>query len=535
CGGRAPGYEGQSQIIRWKSRDSPTRDGWLLAWYAGSLDRITIHWARVGQALDKTIEKDHRMKCSFDHILFILIGVAIVSSGSRVDAEGWPQFRGVNASGVSRESIPLPADIGPDRHVVWKLPVGRGHSSPVVLDERVYLTSLRDKQLLTLAIDVASGKIAWTAEAEYQKLESVHRIGSPATASCATDGDIVISFFGSSGLHAYSVDGELLWKQPMGPFDNSSGAAGSPIIVDDLVVIIEDHDTGSFLAAYDKRNGQQLWRIERSEFRRNYSTPIVWQHADGKQIVVAGTGQVTAYDSATGRHVWSVRRSSRVVSATPVIGDDGQLYVVNSGGGEAPDQPSFAQLLATADDNKNRLMEQDELPKSIIRSFMDQFDRDKNGSLDEPEYETIRATMAYAKPVAMAVKSGGHGDITETHIAWSATRSLPRNASSLVVNGLVFMIKDGGVLTVLAADSGRQLNSGRLRATGKFFSSPIYGDGKIYALSDQGKLNVITAEANWKQLAIAEFGEDVYATPAIANGRIYIRTVAHLYCFAGDD
>jgi outer membrane protein assembly factor BamB len=474
------------------------------------------------------------MKCRSVRVLPILIGFVFILSGSRVGAENWPQFRGANASGVSRESTPLPADIGPDRHVVWKLPVGRGHSSPVVFGDRVYLTSLRDKQLLTLAIDVVSGEITWEAAAEYAKLESVHRIGSHATPSCATDGEIVVSFFGSSGLHAYSVDGKPLWKLPMGPFDNSFGAAGSPIIVDDLVVIIEDHDTGSFLAAFDKRTGKPMWRVDRADFRRNYSTPVVWQQSAGKQIVVAGTGQVTAYDSATGEHVWSVRRGSRVVSATPVVGDDGQLYVVNSGGGEAPDQPSFAQLIATADSDGNGSLDQDELPKSIIRSFIDQFDRDKNGSLNEQEYESIRATMTHAKPVAMAVKRGGQGDITETHVAWSAAKSLPRNASPLVVNGLAFMIKDGGILTVLDADSGQQRKSGRLRGTGKFFSSPIYGDGKIYALSDQGKLNVITAEANWKQLATTEFGEDVYATPAIANGRIYVRTVAHLYCFSGD-
>lgn len=421
-------------------------------------------------------------------------------------------------------------EFGPDKYVVWRLPVGRGHSSPVILDDLVYLTTLRGKQLLTLAVDAASGKILWEAEAEYEKLESVHRIGSPATPSCATDGEIVVSFFGSSGLHAYSPDGELLWKRRMGPFNNSFGAAGSPIIVDDLVVMIEDHDTGSFLAAFNKRTGKQVWRVDRSGFRRNYSTPVVWQQTHSKQVVVAGTGQVTAYDAKTGKLVWSLRRGSRVVSATPVV-DAGLLYVINSGGGEAPDQPSFSELLATADANKNKLMEKDELPQSIIRSFIDQFDRDGDGSLDAVEYESIRATMMYAKPIAIAVQQGAQGDVTDTHVAWEAAKSLPRNSSPLVVNGLVFMIKDGGVLTVLDAKTGTTQSSRRLRGAGKFFSSPIYGDGKIYALSDQGKLNVITAEANWKQLATSDFGEDVYATPAIANGRIYIRTVTHLYCF----
>lgn len=461
-----------------------------------------------------------------------IVGLAVTSSTLAVRADNWLQFRGVNASGIYNGTESLPTSIGPNQYVAWKVPVGRGHSSPVVFGERVYLTTLREKKLLTLAIDVVSGKTVWEAEASYDKLESVHRIGSPATPSCVTDGEIVASFFGSSGLHAYSSGGEMLWKRSMGPFDNGFGAAGSPILVGGLVVLIEDHDTGSFLAAFDKRTGKQVWRTDRAEFRRNYSSPVVWRQSDGNQIVVAGTGQVNGYDATTGEHIWTVRRGSRVVSATPVVSQDGRLYVVNSGGGEAPNQPPYSQLIANADSNSNKVLEQDELPKSIIRSFFDQFDRDKDKSLSELEYESIRSTMMYAKPVAMEIRSGGRGDITETHVAWEASKSLPRNASPLVVGGSIYMIKDGGILSVLDANSGQLQKSGRLRATGKFFSSPVYGDGKIYALTEEGKLNVITAEANWKQLATADFGEDVYATPAIANGRIYIRTVETLYCFS---
>ena len=246
---------------------------------------------------------------------------------------------------------------------------------------------------------------------------------------------------------------------------------------------------------------------------------------------MAGTGQVNAYDAETGEHIWAVLRGSRVVSATPVVGADGRLYVVNSGGGEAPNQPSFRDLLASADSNGNRKMEKDELPKSIIRNFMDQFDRNKDGSLDEVEYESIRQTMTHARPIAMVIEPGGRGDITSTHVGWTSNKSIPRNASPLVVEGMLFLVRDGGILVVLDAQSGKQLNAGRLKGSGKFFSSPVYGDGKIFAAGDTGKLNVITAEAKWKQLATLDLQQDVYATPAIANGRVYVRTVSHLWCF----
>jgi len=461
----------------------------------------------------------------------LAIGICITSLAAFAAPSDWPQFRGDNGSGVSRDETPLPGAIDLERHLKWKTAIGKGHSSPVIVGQRLYLTSLQDKRLLTQAFDTVSGKVVWTAEAAYEDLEPVHRIGSPATPTVATDGQIVISFFGSSGLHAYDTDGKLLWKKAMGPFANSFGAASSPILVDDLIVMIQDHDTGSFLAAFDKRSGEEVWRVNRAEFRRNYSSPVLWRQQAGQQIVVAGTAQVNGYDLTTGRNLWTVLRGARVVSATPVIGDDGRLYVVNSGGGEAPNQPSFAELLKTADANGNRLMEKSELPSSIIRNFLDQFDRDHDNSLSESEYESIRSTMNHAGPIAMAVKPGGQGDITESHVAWSTSRSIPRNASPLVVNDLVFMIKDGGVLTVLNAQTGESLHSGRLQGTGKFFSSPIYGDGKIYVISDTGKLNVITAAAKWKQLTSIDLQGDAYATPAIAGGKLYIRTARHLWCF----
>lgn len=181
--------------------------------------------------------------------LLITLVLAACHAGSQLRAEDWPQFRGRSGSGISHEATTLPATTGPDRHVVWKRPVARGHSSPVVSGGRIFVTALRDKRLLTIALDAASGKLIWEAEAPHKKLESIHRIGSHATPSCASDGEVVVSFFGSSGVHAYSLQGDLLWNRPMGPFDNSFGAAASPIIVDNLVVILADHNTGAFLAA----------------------------------------------------------------------------------------------------------------------------------------------------------------------------------------------------------------------------------------------------------------------------------------------
>lgn len=446
-------------------------------------------------------------------------------------AGNWPQFRGTDGRAVATGQDKLPADIGPNRHLLWKTPLAKGHSSPVVFGDRVYLTSFRNRRLLTLAIDRHTGKIVWEAEAKYKKLESIHRIGSPATSSVATDGESIISFFGSSGLFCYDTAGNQRWHRPLGPFNNQFGATSSPLLVEDRIVCIQDHDTGAFLATYDLRTGKQIWRVERPNFRRNYGSPVIWTVDGKRQIVVTGTAHVMGYDLESGELVWTVRGVCRVISNTPVVGGDGNLYVAATGGGHTPPQPSFQQLLANADKNGNKLLETKELPNSPIRGFFYQFDRNANGSLDETEYESIREIYSLSKTVALAIKPGGRGDITKSHVLWESTKSIPRNASPLYVNGTLFLAKDGGIVTAIDAKTGKTIKQGRLSGTGKSYSSPVSGDGKIYVLNERGDLSVITAEPAWKQIAEAHFGEDVYATPAIANGRIYIRTVKHLYCF----
>lgn len=446
-------------------------------------------------------------------------------------ADNWPQFRGPNASGVASEATLLPDELSLEEHLAWKVAVGKGHSSPVIYDGRIYLTAMEEEKLLTLALDAESGERLWQAAAPYDKLESIHGIGSYATPSVATDGEVVVSFFGSSGLQAYDTAGRVLWRVPMGPFDNSFGAAASPIIAGERIILVQDSDTGSFLAAFDKASGRELWRTSRSDFRRNYCTPVVWSVDGQTQIVVAGTAHVVAYDVATGEQIWTVRGSSRVISSTPVVAEDGNLYVANTGGGTAPPQPAFAALIADNDANANGMLESGELPGSLIKGFFGQFDRDKNGSLDETEYESIRQVLLFAEPVAMKIRPGGRGDITDTHVAWTYRRSLPRNSSPVVYDGHLFMVKDGGVMTSLNADTGELVKQGRLRGTGKFFSSPIVGDGKIFVASENGKLNVLRAAGEWEQLHVVDFGEDILATPAVADGCLFVRTTGQLYCF----
>ena len=447
-----------------------------------------------------------------------------------LSAENWPQFRGVHGSGIS-SSKNLPSDISPDsKSLIWKKPIGRGHSSPVIFNGRLYVTAKEDKKLVTIGFDAKSGDELWRAEAPYEKLESTHRIGSHATPSVVTDGEFVVSFFGSSGIYCYNSDGKELWRLKTEPFNNQFGATGSPVLFEENLIFIQDHDTGSYLANYNVRTGELIWKTDRANFRRSYCSPAIWQTKSGPQIVTCGSAQVVAYSVDTGAPIWKMLGISRVVSATPVVGDDGQLYVVNSGGGTTR-QPTFDEVLPKSDKNKNGVLEKSELPKSPIAGFFDQFDRNVDGVLDREEYTSIRDIFAASKACAIAIRPGGTGDITKSHVKWTQLRQIPRNPSPVFVSRALFLVKDGGIVSSLDTSNGEIIKAGRVSGRGKYYASPVYGDGKIYVASERGRVSVLSADADWSELASAEFREDIYASPAICDGWVFVRTVGHLYCF----
>jgi outer membrane protein assembly factor BamB len=466
----------------------------------------------------------------------LVMGVTFVGVAALASAQSaWPQFRGVNGSARAGDDSRLPDEIGPEKNVVWKIELAPGHSSPVVFDERIYLTAVREEELLTVALDRRTGKTVWETAAPHDKLEAIHRIGSHAQSTPATDGEHVVSFFGSSGLVCYDAAGHQLWLHRMGPFKNDFGAGSSPILVDDRVILCQDHDTESFLAAYDKQTGELLWKTDRSEFARNYCTPVVWEVEGRKQIVVAATLRVVGYDFETGRRLWTVRGVSRTVCSTPVVGDDGLLYVAGwSAGGDADDRISvgpFAEAAAEYDANHDGGLEESELPEGPIRQRFPQVDRDKDGRISQAEYDYFRNLFEESRNVVMAIRPGATGDATETHVNWQSTRHVPFCASPVYDQACVFTVKDGGIFCSIDARAGKIEKTGRLHGTKNYYASPVAGDGKVYLVDEEGELSVVSSEARWRLLSSADFGENVYATPALADGHIYLRTTGHLYCF----
>lgn len=450
-------------------------------------------------------------------------------------AADWPQFRGPNCSGLPSKDVPLPAEIGPNSNLIWKTALPPGHSSPAVVGDRIYLAGVRQKRLVTIAVDRKTGRILWEVEIPAPALEKVHKIGSHAQSTPVADQERVISFFGSAGLYCHDREGKLLWQRPFGPFNNDFGAASSPVLVGDWVLLSQDHDQNSFLLALDKRTGKTIWKTDRSEFLRGFCTPVIWESNGRKQVVVAGTLRVAGYDLENGKEIWTVRGLARTICATPVVGDDGRLYLSGwAAGGDPgaaiPVEP-FDDASKQYDKNGNGTLERSELKEHPFEPRFTQVDTNADGVISRIEYDRFRELFQKGKNSVLAIRPGGQGDVTESHVVWANTRQVPFCASPLYYGGLIYTVKSGGLFACLDAKNGKPLKFARLSDTGDFYSSPVAGDGKIYVLSQRGLLTVIRAGRDWEILSSSDFAEDAYATPAIADGRIYLRTVGHLYCF----
>ncbi len=448
----------------------------------------------------------------------------------------WPQFRGPNCSGRAVGDAKLPAEIGPTTNVAFRTPLPPGHSSPIIVGDFIFLTAVDGQKLLTIGLDRSTGRDLWRAEAPHQEVELVHRVGSLAQTTSASDGKIVVSFFGSCGLFAYeAASGKQLWHLPMGPFKNDFGSGNSPVIHNGKVLLLQDHDIGAFIAAYDLQTGQQVWRTERGDALRNFTTPVIWKNFGREEVVAAGTLTVKGYDLETGAENWAVEGIARQVCATPALSEEGELFAAGwAAGGDAGDlirlEP-FDDIASGFDLNKDGKFEESELPDGAVKMRFTTCDRNKDGSISREEYERFRQLFDKSENAILAINPNLRRDTAANNIAWREKRHVPFCCSPLIAGGRVYSLKDGGILTTLNAKTGAVGKTGRVFGTDDYYASPVFGDGKVYMASEEGKVTVVSAEDRWKTLHTVAFEEGIYATPALVDGKIYLRTVAALYCF----
>lgn len=450
-------------------------------------------------------------------------------------AADWPQFRGPNASGVSEEAN-LPIEFGPNRNVLWKTSVPPGNSSPAVAGGRIFLTAHEGEKLFTIALDRATGRILWRREAPRPRKQVIERpANGPASASPVSDGRNVYAFFADFGLLAYGPDGNELWRIPLGPFNNPFGHGASPILAGGTLLMNCDQDTNSFLLAVDKDSGRVLWRTERPHAQRGYATPILHQG----QAIVAGSYRLSGYDIRTGKELWWIRRLPWEVKPTPVIGDGAVYFVTFSAESDPGEQeivPPFTEALAKLDADNDGKISKDEIVDMRVKNRFDEYlDLDDSGYLEERDWRQLQERRQ-GESTLRAYRLGGEGDLTESNFIWKNPRSLPNVPSPLFYRGVLYTLKEGGILTSFDIKTGEILKQARLPgALGQYFSSPVASGGRIYAASEDGKVAVIRAGAQWELLTVNDLQDGCKATPAIADGKMYLRTDGTVYCFANKD
>lgn len=418
-------------------------------------------------------------------------------------SEDWTRFRGPHGDGVARESQ-FPEQWSEDSHVKWKVALpGRGWSQPIAAGDRIFVTTAvssaeaaprigdvpivpnaadsrtHDYEWMLLCLDADTGDVVWNRTVHAGKPRTQkHRSNTFASETPASDGELVVVYFGMTGLSCFDFAGNRLWTKDLGayPMQAGWGTGSSPMIHGDLVFVQCDNEKSSFLAAFHKRTGDEAWRVPRTEVS-NWSTPYLWKNALRTELVTAGGKMSRAYDPGTGKLLWEIAGSGRT-SATPVASDD-LLYL----------------------DSVDRIMGK---PGRVV-----------------------------------AVQAGASGDISlkpeavvGPSVAWSANLNVYRSSSPLLyADCLYFFEQYGGIVHCYDAHTGKQHYRQRLPKGSGSIASPWGSRGKVFCLDDFGRTTVLESGPRFKPVTTNVLDEGMFwASPAIAGDRLLLRSVQSLYC-----
>jgi outer membrane protein assembly factor BamB len=443
----------------------------------------------------------------------------------------WTQFRGPNGSGVDA-AVGYPVTFSPSANVLWKTAVPHGQSSPVIAGDHVYVTASDGAKLLTIALDEKTGRELWRREIPKTRTHEVYRANDPASPSPAADADGVVAFFPDFGLAAYTHDGKDRWTAPLGPFKSFYGMAASPILAQDLVVLVCDQQRGSFVVALDRKTGAVRWKKDRPGTVDGWATPMVFTPAGAEpQLIVLGSLRLDAYGLSTGEsHWWMPIGSSGSMGTVLARGDT--LFLSTSGSME-PMLPSFDTFLEKYDKDKDGRMSLVEFraDKDMGEHF-GWIDVDDDKVITAQEWNTTRG-LGIGEFGAIALRpEAARGKLAPSAVLWRFQKNLPYIPAPLIYKDVFYLVKTGGIVTSLDPATGQPLKQGRAgEAAGEYLASPVAADGKIFLASVAGKVTVLKAGAQWEVLGVNDIGEEIHATPALSGGHIFVRTQNAVYCF----
>jgi len=455
-------------------------------------------------------------------------------------AEDWAQFRGPNATGIAAESTSPPIRFSPEENLQWSADLGRGVACPIVADGRCFVTTMTDAgKFSVLGFDAATGEQLWKSEFDVgdAKLPEITSPNEHASSTPASDGKRVFVHFSTIGMIALDAKtGAELWRHSLPePFYLMGwGAANSPIIYQDMVIFNLDDDLASYLIALDVESGSIRWKTERPEMLGGYAVPVLCTANGRTDVVVAGSGKLKGYDPANGNELWTCNSLLRTIMTTPVVHED-RMYITVQSFGDT-NRLLKSALLEWRDTNQDGKLAKDELESAFHEKF-DQGDHDKDGFLIDDEIDDAfqaKTNRVGGGNIIQAIRGGGTGDVTDTHLIFNLDFPTPSNiASPLAHDGRLLMVKKGGLSAAFDLNDGSTVwMKKRIDNFGNYYASPIAAGNLIYVPGENGVIVVLKGGPEVEVLAKNDLGDSIVATPAIANNRIYVRTLQKIYCFS---
>jgi len=464
----------------------------------------------------------------------------------------WPQFRGPNSSGQAAMAAPL--EFGPGKNELWSIPLDSGHSSPCVVGQTIFVTTYHEqsRKLKVVCIDRSNGKIRWERQVPANRIETGHPSFNPASSTPASDGERVVAYFGSSGLFCFDMQGMQLWEKKLPLTKSYAGNATSPAIFGDRVILYRGNHVDHFVLALNKVTGEQLWKAPQDEkFESELACTATPIRAGGKLILHTARA-VQAIDLQTGKRIW-IARCATTATSTPVIAGKEVIVAAWNKMGEPalrPAFPAFEQLVQDNDKDGDRLISREEFPRMMIFHRPDgseapqngapmrfsSTDHNRNGKIESSEWKQMLAGLArfrgrYDTHGMLAIPLDSKGLVDPARIRTLERISIPEVPTPLVYEGKVYFVKNGGVLSAVDLASGKRLARMRTGGSGTHYASPVIAGGKLYSTSGRGEISVLTLGEKPEVIAKNRMGEGVYATPAIVDGVIYVRTFSKLFAF----